>query len=100
MRTAKSELQRLKPLGIYAAYVVAKATTHKDSRVPAHTLKLQAPERATSLLLNFSSHAAYYVVYCDVAYGMLRAIYYCQAAQIVLVEEFEDVFVVGVGCYR
>jgi hypothetical protein len=31
--TAKSELQRLKPLGRRAVYFVAKATTHKDSRV-------------------------------------------------------------------
>src|SRR5271170_7674039 len=30
---AKAELQRLKPLGFGAVYVVAKATTHKDSRV-------------------------------------------------------------------
>jgi hypothetical protein len=29
--TATSELQQLKPLGFRAVYVVAKATTHKDS---------------------------------------------------------------------
>jgi hypothetical protein len=30
VRTAKAELQRLKPLGFGAIHVVAKATTHKD----------------------------------------------------------------------
>src|SRR5277367_1720022 len=34
---AKAELQRLKPLGIGTVYVVAKATTHKDFYVLAHT---------------------------------------------------------------
>jgi len=51
------------------------------------------------LVLDFCAHAAYYVVYCDVADWMLGAINYCQAAQIVFVENFEDVFVVGVGRY-
>jgi hypothetical protein len=32
VRTAKSELPVLKPLGFGTASVVAKATTHKDSR--------------------------------------------------------------------
>jgi|SRR5580698_2118816 hypothetical protein len=50
-------------------------------------------------LLDFSSHAAYYVVYCDVADRALRAIYYCQAAEVVFVEKLEDIFVVGVGRY-
>src|SRR5271156_4580679 len=36
---AKSELQRLKPLGLRADYVVAKATTHKDSRALTHALR-------------------------------------------------------------
>jgi hypothetical protein len=36
---AKAELQRLKPHGLCAADVVAKATTHKDSRVLARALK-------------------------------------------------------------
>ncbi len=31
LRTAKEELQRLKPLGFGAAHVVDEATTHKDS---------------------------------------------------------------------
>ena len=53
-----------------------------------------------SVLLDFSAHAAYYVVYCDVADRALRAIYYCQAAQVVFIEKLEDVFVVGVGGYR
>jgi hypothetical protein len=35
---AKAELQRLKPLGFRADYVVAKATTHKDSRALTHDL--------------------------------------------------------------
>src|SRR5271168_2540857 len=39
VRTVNAELQRLKPLGFRTVYVVAKATTHKDSRVPTDTLK-------------------------------------------------------------
>jgi hypothetical protein len=40
VETAKAELQRLKPLGYRALYVVAlvKATTHKDSRVLTQSL--------------------------------------------------------------
>jgi hypothetical protein len=38
------------------------------------------------VMLDFSSHAAYYVVYCDVADGMLRGVHYREAAQIVFVE--------------
>src|SRR5271156_2446855 len=36
---SKPELQRLKPLGFGVVYVVAKATTHKESCVLTHTLK-------------------------------------------------------------
>jgi hypothetical protein len=32
VNTAKTELQRLKPISLRGIYVVAKATTHKDSR--------------------------------------------------------------------
>src|SRR5271168_4086468 len=39
VRAAKAELQRLKPLGVGAVYVVAKATTHKDSRVLTQSLQ-------------------------------------------------------------
>src|SRR5580704_1545537 len=39
VRTEKSELQRLKPLAFCAVYVVAKATTHKDSQVLIQTLQ-------------------------------------------------------------
>ena len=43
---AKAELQRLKPLGFGTVYVVAKATTHKDSQaVP------QAPACATTVAI-------------------------------------------------
>jgi hypothetical protein len=34
---AKSELQRLKPLGLAMSYVVAKATTHKEFGTTAET---------------------------------------------------------------
>jgi hypothetical protein len=40
---AKAELQRLKPLGFCAVYVVAKATTHKDSRALTHAVKPVPP---------------------------------------------------------
>src|SRR5271155_496512 len=56
-----------------------------------------APLRKQPRPLDFSSHAAYYVVHCDVADRMFGAVYYCQAAQVVFVEKFEDIFVVGVG---
>ena len=36
---SRAELQRLKPLGFGAVYVVAKATTHKDSRVLTQSLQ-------------------------------------------------------------
>jgi hypothetical protein len=49
------------------------------------------------LPLDFPSHAAYYVIYCDVADRVLRAVYYGEAAQVVLVEEFENIFIVRVG---
>ncbi len=46
---AKAELQRLQPLGFGAGYVVAKATTPKDFRVPTPTPRpppFPAPFRA------------------------------------------------------
>src|SRR6266699_4432541 len=39
VRTAKAKLQRLKPHSFCGVYVVAKATTHKQSRVATQTLK-------------------------------------------------------------
>ena len=39
VNAAEEELQRLKPLGFQAVYVVAKAATHKDSRVLTRTVK-------------------------------------------------------------
>jgi hypothetical protein len=41
--TAEAELQRLKPLRSCGVYVVAKATTHKDSR--GSTRDFQGPEK-------------------------------------------------------
>ena len=55
MRTKKSELQRLKPLGFLAVYVVAQATTHKDSRVLTLTL-VPRPTRFLELSDGFCSH--------------------------------------------
>jgi hypothetical protein len=52
-----------------------------------------------SVMLDLCVHTAYYVVHCDVADWVLGAVYYCQAAQVVFVENFEDIFVVGVGRY-
>ena len=43
VRAAQSEFQRLEPVGFQAVYVVAKATTHKDSQVLAHTLQELTP---------------------------------------------------------
>ena len=45
MRTAKARLQRLKPHLFCSSYVVAKATTHKHSRVATQTLKPDALKR-------------------------------------------------------
>jgi hypothetical protein len=52
-----------------------------------------------SVMLDLCVHTAYYVVHCDVADWPLGAVNYCQAAEVVFVENFEDIFVVGVGRY-
>src|SRR5271170_272762 len=52
---SKPELQRLKPLGFGVVYVVAKATTHKESCVLTHTLK---PRPANHSALRLEANAA------------------------------------------
>jgi hypothetical protein len=42
-----------------------------------HKFKSNDKDDGNNLVLDLSSHAAYYVIYCDVAYGMLVAVYYC-----------------------
>src|SRR5271169_6507789 len=76
-----------------------RANSEQRQRRTVKAGRYKCNTACNGLVLDFSSHAAYYVVYRDVADGMLGAIYYCQAAQIVFVEKFEDIFVVGVGSY-
>jgi hypothetical protein len=64
-----------------------------------HRFNSNGKFNANGLVLDFCVHTAYYVVHCDVADWVLGAVYYCQAAQVVFVENFEDIFVVGVGRY-
>jgi hypothetical protein len=52
VRTAKARLQRLKPHLFCGVYVVAKATTHKHSRVGTQTLKPVLLHRRRILIRN------------------------------------------------
>jgi hypothetical protein len=84
-----------------AAATLRSRTAGTQAESPCRAIhKFNGKFNCNGVVLDFSSHAAYYVVYCDVADGVLGAVYYCQAAQIVFVEKFEDVFVVRVGSYR
>jgi hypothetical protein len=72
---------------------------HQRRPAEAGRYKFKSNSDGNGVLLDFCAHAAHYVVYCDVADGMLRGVYYCEAAQIVFVEQFEDFFIVCVGRY-